>query len=168
MNTYTAHLEVVAIYDDPPECTIKIYDDSDLAAHIAGHHDDLQPKWETSFTHSHSANNDSALLVSEAARLLRFISDWQLVGEAREMCNDWRLAIRAQRRELWTIDQVAEHLGTQPGSARGTLSRWGVKAHDYQPHPSSGRPQARYDAEEVRAAHASRPGQGARTDRHAT
>lgn len=66
--------------------------------------------------------------------------------------------------ELWTIDQVAALLGVKPGSARGTLSRWGVKAVEHRQIPS-GRVQAYYDAEEVREAHANRPGQGARTDR---
>lgn len=59
--------------------------------------------------------------------------------------------------ELWTIDQVAAYLRVQPGSARGALSRWGVKAHDYQPHPDSGRPQARFDAAKVKQAEAERP-----------
>lgn len=59
--------------------------------------------------------------------------------------------------ELWTIDDVATYLRVKPGSARGTLSRWGVKAHDYQPHPDSKRPQARFDAAEVKQAEAARP-----------
>ena len=66
--------------------------------------------------------------------------------------------------ELWTIDEVAVHIGaTSTGSARKTLSRWGVAAYDYQPS-ANGRPQARYEAEEVRGAHQARPGRGARTD----
>lgn len=68
-------------------------------------------------------------------------------------------------RELWLIGQVAEHLGISTSSARGQLSRWGIRAVDYQPTDSNPRPQARYDADEVRAANAKRPGQGARTDR---
>jgi hypothetical protein len=67
--------------------------------------------------------------------------------------------------ELWTIDQVVEYLGAaSSGSARRTLSRWKVQAHDFQPHPTSSRPRARYRAAEVRAAQVGRPGQGARTD----
>lgn len=67
-------------------------------------------------------------------------------------------------RELWSITRVAEHLGAaSTGSARRSLSRWGVRAVDYQRGPS-GRPEARYDAEEVRTAAADRPGRGARTD----
>ena len=66
--------------------------------------------------------------------------------------------------ELWTADQVADYLGAaSTGSARRTLSRWGVRAVAYRPGPS-GRPQAYYRADEVRAAHAARPGKGARTD----
>jgi hypothetical protein len=67
--------------------------------------------------------------------------------------------------ELWTIDQVAEFLGAASiKSASSTLSRWGVAAADYVPHPVSKRPQARYRADEVREAKASRPGRGRRTD----
>lgn len=69
--------------------------------------------------------------------------------------------------ELWSIDQAAEYLGAaSTGSARRTLSRWGVAAVDYKPN-EGGRPAARYDAEQVRTAAATRPGRGARTDLHA-
>lgn len=67
--------------------------------------------------------------------------------------------------ELWTIDQVAEELGIQPGSARGQLSRWGIDRHDTVDHPESGRPQSRFKAAAVKHAKANRPGRGARTDR---
>jgi len=67
-------------------------------------------------------------------------------------------------RELWSAAQVADHLGlASTASARRTLSRWGVKAAEYAP-ATSGRVEARYDAAEVREAHASRPGRGSRTD----
>jgi hypothetical protein len=67
--------------------------------------------------------------------------------------------------ELWTIDQVTEHLGAaSTGSARKTLSRWGVKAIARQPGRAGA---SLYDPEQVRAAQASAPGQGARTDRTA-
>ena len=66
--------------------------------------------------------------------------------------------------EHWTIAQVTEFLGAaSPGSARRTLSRWGVRAAAYVAGVR-GRPEARYDAQQVRDAHASRPGRGARTD----
>jgi len=66
--------------------------------------------------------------------------------------------------ELWTIDQVADYLGAaSTGSARRTLSRWGVRAVRYEPGPA-GRPMARWSADAVRAAKAGRPGRGARTD----
>ncbi|MCX4911919.1 hypothetical protein [Streptomyces sp. NBC_00878] len=67
--------------------------------------------------------------------------------------------------ELWTIEDVAAHLGVKSSSARGALSRMGVRAHSFRPHPDSNRAQALYDAQQVRTAHADRPGQGARTDR---
>lgn len=66
-------------------------------------------------------------------------------------------------RELWSIAEVAAHLGVAVPSARGQLSRWGVAAVDYQ-RGDRGRAEGRYDADEVRAAAAARPGKGARTD----
>lgn len=65
--------------------------------------------------------------------------------------------------DLWTIEQVAEHLGIQKGSARGTLSRWGVRAIDQQ-IDGHGRAYSLYDPEAIRTAAANRPGRGARTD----
>lgn len=66
--------------------------------------------------------------------------------------------------ELWTIEQVAEHLDVKPASARGQLSRWKIKAVEAR-RTDSGRWASLYDAEQVQAAAATRPGQGARTDR---
>lgn len=66
--------------------------------------------------------------------------------------------------DLWTIEQVAALLGVKPGSARGTLSRWRVRAVRREVD-DRGRAHSLFDPDEVRAAHASRPGQGARTDR---
>jgi hypothetical protein len=70
--------------------------------------------------------------------------------------------------DLWTIDDVAAYLGVKPSSARGALSRMGVRAHSFRSHPQSHRAQALYDPEQIRAANAERPGQGARTDRRDT
>jgi|tagenome__1003787_1003787.scaffolds.fasta_scaffold19629155_3 hypothetical protein len=70
--------------------------------------------------------------------------------------------------DLWTIDDVATYLGIQPSSARGALSRMGVRAHSFRAHPTSHRAQALYDPEQVRAANKERPGRGARTDLHET
>jgi len=67
-------------------------------------------------------------------------------------------------RELWSAAQVATFLGlATAASARHTLSRWGVQAADYQ-RGDTGRPEARYDAQQVREAQSARPGRGARTD----
>ncbi|NUV54604.1 hypothetical protein G6W51_17130 [Streptomyces coelicolor] len=65
--------------------------------------------------------------------------------------------------QLWTIKDVADHLGIKPSSARGTLSRWGVRATERR-IDSHGRAHSLYDPDEVKAAHANRPGRGARTD----
>lgn len=64
--------------------------------------------------------------------------------------------------DLWTIAAVAEHIGaTTTGSARKTLSRWGVKAVGREAGRSG---ESLYDAEQVRTARAARPGRGTRTD----
>jgi hypothetical protein len=70
--------------------------------------------------------------------------------------------------DLWTIDDVAAYLGIQPSSARGALSRMGVRAHSFRPHPKSHRAQALYDPEQVKSANAERPGRGSRTDLNET
>jgi len=70
---------------------------------------------------------------------------------------------RLTETRLWTIADVAEFLeASSTGSARKTLSRWGVSAVARQPGRAGA---SLYDPEQVRAAHAERPGQGARTDR---
>lgn len=64
--------------------------------------------------------------------------------------------------ELWTIQGVAEYLeASSTGSARKTLSRWGVKPVSREAGQWG---QSLYDADRVRAAKAARPGRGARTD----
>lgn len=66
--------------------------------------------------------------------------------------------------ELWSAAQVADHLGlASAASARRTLSRWGVGAFRYELGEGA-RPEARYDAEQVRQAEQERPGRGTRTD----
>ncbi|MEE4491628.1 hypothetical protein [Streptomyces sp. BE230] len=67
---------------------------------------------------------------------------------------------------LWTAAEAADYLGIAPGSVRKQMSRWGIERTDTIRHPDSGRPVARYPADEIRAQHATRPGPGARTDRH--
>ena len=64
--------------------------------------------------------------------------------------------------ERWTIREVAEVIGAaSTGSARRTLSRWGVRAIGRRPGRGG---ESEYDADEVRAAHAARPGRGHRSD----
>lgn len=71
-----------------------------------------------------------------------------------------------QASELWTIHQVAEFLGaSSTGSARKTMSRWGVTAVARQPGRAGA---SLYDPDQVRSAQAAAPGQGARTDRLTT
>jgi hypothetical protein len=67
-------------------------------------------------------------------------------------------------REIWSAEEVRGFLGaSSTGSARRTLSRWGVEAAAYR-RGAGGRAEARYDAEEVRAAKAARPGRGVRSN----
>lgn len=62
----------------------------------------------------------------------------------------------------WTIDEVTDRIGAgSTGSARKTLSRWGVEASGRQPGRAG---QSIYRAEDVIAAMSNRPGRGARTD----
>ncbi|WP_338683983.1 hypothetical protein QD712_25950 [Streptomyces acidiscabies] len=61
--------------------------------------------------------------------------------------------------DLWTIGQVAEFLAVQPGSARGTMSRLGVKPVERR-FDERGRAYSLYDPDEVREAHEARPGRG--------
>jgi hypothetical protein len=55
-------------------------------------------------------------------------------------------------------DEVADYLGIAPASVPKYMSRWDV-ATTYEPGPS-GRPKARYDAAQVTAKAAARPGRG--------
>lgn len=70
---------------------------------------------------------------------------------------------RLTETRLWTIADVTAFLeASSTGSARKTLSRWGVTAVARQPGRAGA---SLYDPEQVRAARASAPGQGSRTDR---
>ncbi|MGW4954563.1 hypothetical protein [Streptomyces parvulus] len=62
----------------------------------------------------------------------------------------------------WTLAEVADYIGAaSTGSARRTLSRWGVRATGREPGRGGA---SLYDREEVKAAKAARPGRGARSD----
>lgn len=65
--------------------------------------------------------------------------------------------------ELWTTQQVADHLGITRDAARKQLSRWGITAV-YRYAEARNLYGSLFLASLVRAAHASRPGRGARTD----
>lgn len=76
----------------------------------------------------------------------------------------------AERHQLLTLEDIGRDLlksqAKEPAKAASkTMHRLGVKPAVYRPHPDSGRPQAVYRAGDVKEALASRPGQGARTDR---
>lgn len=64
--------------------------------------------------------------------------------------------------ELWTIQQAADYLGITRDAARKQLSRWGIEAtYRYRERNLLC---SLFLASKVRAAHAERPGRGARTD----
>jgi len=72
---------------------------------------------------------------------------------------------QAKQAELWPISRVAEYLGysgtSATGSARKQLHRWGISPASRAPGRGG---ENLYPADQVQAAHASRPGQGRRTD----
>lgn len=66
--------------------------------------------------------------------------------------------------ELWTVQQVADYLGVTRDAARKQLSRWSIEAaFRYRERNLLC---SLFLASTVRAAHANRPGKGARTDLH--
>ncbi|MFJ3839497.1 hypothetical protein ACIPY6_28875 [Streptomyces sp. NPDC090054] len=75
------------------------------------------------------------------------------------------------RYSLYTLEHIGrwvlESKAKNPAkAAAAAVSKLGLKAFAYRPHPDSGRPQAWYRAGDVKDALAARPGQGARTGRH--
>jgi hypothetical protein len=64
-------------------------------------------------------------------------------------------------RELWPLSRVAEYLGVTTGSARVQMHRWGFTAEGRAPGRGG---ESLSAADLVQAAHAHRPGRGARTD----
>ncbi|MBQ0974575.1 hypothetical protein KBZ00_26105 [Streptomyces sp. RK31] len=73
-------------------------------------------------------------------------------------------ADRLRDLETWDVQQVADYLGINPASVRRQMSRWGIQRAGTGAS-QAGRMTALYNAAKVRAAHAARPGRGARTDR---
>ncbi|GAA2770483.1 hypothetical protein [Streptomyces showdoensis] len=87
------------------------------------------------------------------------------------MVQEIDLASIVDRNEPLTLEDIGrdelKSTAKEPAKAASkAMSRLQVKpAYGYHPHPGSGRPQALYRAEDVRTALATRPGQGARTDK---
>lgn len=65
--------------------------------------------------------------------------------------------------ELWTIADIAVYLGVKPKSARGQLSRWGMK-RAATGESKAGRITALYRAADIREAADNAPGRGHRSD----
>ncbi|MFF8829351.1 hypothetical protein [Streptomyces sp. NPDC015131] len=76
-------------------------------------------------------------------------------------------AYRTRERELWPISRIAEYLGysgtpaTARASARRQMGLWALPCEGRAPGRGG---ESLYAADQVQAAHAARPGQGARTD----
>ncbi|MFD9075979.1 hypothetical protein [Streptomyces lasiicapitis] len=155
-----ADLHVFGTCDEDLRCYIKIVAAADLHAAHAGDLDEVEPEWATDFTPSRP-DLTAHDLGEEARQHVALVSRWRMIGELQPVRNSWHWTAPAVR--LWTIDEVAEHLGVQKGSARGTLSRWGVRAAEHVQLPG-GRVQAFYDRGEVRSAAEARPGRGTPTD----
>lgn len=67
--------------------------------------------------------------------------------------------------DLWSVADIAAHLGVKPASARGWLTRHGVK-RAATGESKAGRITALYRAADVREAAAGALGRGYRTDLH--
>jgi len=83
---------------------------------------------------------------------------------------DFDTAAVFERYELYTLEHIGLHVleskAKDPAkAAAAAVSKLGVKAFAYRPHPDSGRAQAWYRVGDVKDALAARPGQGARTDK---
>lgn len=90
--------------------------------------------------------------------------------DLKAMIEDIDLEPIVERNDPMTLEEIGrwvlESTAKDPGKAASrAMSRLGVKAFNYQPHPGSGRPQAIYLKGEVQAALAARPGRGTRTDK---
>ncbi|MUN41387.1 hypothetical protein [Actinomadura litoris] len=86
-------------------------------------------------------------------------ADWEIIGPDPHE----RVTEHEQPVEEWRASDVAEHMGIALPSVRPTLRRLGVRPYRHEPAPGGG-VRAVYSAAAVRAAHANRPGRGARTD----
>ncbi|MGP4027294.1 hypothetical protein [Actinomadura sp. 3N407] len=97
---------------------------------------------------------------------------WYLERQASKIPEGWHVigpdphtpvAGAQQPAEDWFAEDVAEHLGIAVSGVRTTLKRLGVRPYRHESAPGGG-VRAVYAAAAVRAAHAARPGRGARTD----
>lgn len=97
---------------------------------------------------------------------------WYLERQAAKIPPGWhiigpdphtRVADPHQPADDWYAEDVAQHLGIAVSGVRTTLKRLGVRPYRHEPAPGGG-VRAVYSAPAVRAAHAGRPGRGARTD----
>lgn len=86
---------------------------------------------------------------------------WETAGTWEAVGTSYVVEVQPSE-ETWGLDLVAVHIGaSSTGSARKTLSRWGVQAVGREPGRGG---QSLYSKTEVVYARAIRPGQGTRTD----
>ncbi|MFF6984248.1 hypothetical protein ACFZAV_42800 [Streptomyces sp. NPDC008343] len=84
------------------------------------------------------------------------MSDSKPAAESRES------AAEPEESPTMTLAEVTEYIGaTSTGSARKTLSRWGIAATGREPGRGGA---SLYDRAEIREAKAGRPGRGHRSD----
>lgn len=97
---------------------------------------------------------------------------WYLERQAAKLPEGWhvlgpdphtRVADPEQPADDWYSEDAAAHMGIAVSGVRTTLKRLGVRPYRHEPLPGGG-VRAVYSAAAVRAAHAARPGRGARTD----
>ncbi|NUP24161.1 MAG: hypothetical protein HOZ81_50515 [Streptomyces sp.] len=105
-------------------------------------------------------DGDGDAAIREAEELLAD-SGWRITGSWEAVGTGGVVEVELAE-ETWGLDQVMEYLGaSSAGSARKTLSRWGVQAIGREPGRGG---QSLYSKTDVVYARAIRPGQGARTD----
>ena len=105
-------------------------------------------------------NGDINEAIREAEQMLDD-AGWQTSGTWEAVGTSYVVEVEPAE-ETWGLDQVAAHIGaSSAGSARKTLSRWGIQAVGREPGRGG---QSLYSKTDIVYARAIRPGQGTRTD----
>ncbi|MFB8122166.1 hypothetical protein ACFVG1_13345 [Streptomyces bacillaris] len=117
----------------------------------------------TGATYKHGPGNDSVSYPGLHQRIVDALTDagWTWRGGITLVAGPAQAD--SEPEEIWTTQDVADHLGITRDAARKQLSRWGIKA-TYRYAEARNLYGSLFLASQVRAAHAARPGRGTRTD----